>query len=142
VVNTDAISGSRPMNKMSWMGSNYTIVNMLRALLASITTFTCNEAMADRLNDCDFEKSSFQLTDWPNSSIMADFSNEKREFDSLLSLRTKVNERVLEARQNKLIGQSLYAKVILEISSEDKIFPLLQKDPAILPEIFITWGFS
>jgi isoleucyl-tRNA synthetase len=111
---------------------------VLLALLASITTFTCDEAMAYMLNDSDFGESYIQLMDWPNSSTMEDFSNEEREVDIRLSFKTKVNERLEQARQSKLIEQSLDAKAIIEISTEDKIFSLLRKYLEILPEIFIV----
>jgi hypothetical protein len=52
-------------------------------------------------------------------------------------LKAKVNEGLEQARENKLIGQSLDAKAITEISSEDKRFALLQKSLEILPEIFL-----
>jgi hypothetical protein len=53
-------------------------------------------------------------------------------------VKTKVNERLEQARQSKLIGQSLDAKAIIESSNQDKICPLLQKYLEILPEIFIV----
>ncbi|MDR1457534.1 MAG: isoleucine--tRNA ligase [Puniceicoccales bacterium] len=116
----------------------YMIFNMILALLAPITTFTCDEAMAYALNDNDFGEAHIQLMDWPSLDTMGDFSNEEREFDALLSFKTKVNEQLEQARQRKLIGQSLDAKAIIEISPKDKMFPSLQKHLEILPEVFIV----
>jgi isoleucyl-tRNA synthetase len=93
--------------------------------------------MAYALNDSDFEEAHIQLMDWPSVGMIGDFSNEEREFDALLSVKTKVNEQLEQARQSKLIGQSLDAKAIIEISSKDKMFSLLQKHEEILPEVFI-----
>jgi isoleucyl-tRNA synthetase len=75
--------------------------NMILALLASITTFTCDEAMAYALNGSDFEKTHIQLMDWPSVSTVEDVSNEEREFDTLLSFKTKINEQLEQARQSK-----------------------------------------
>ncbi|MDR2778839.1 MAG: isoleucine--tRNA ligase [Puniceicoccales bacterium] len=114
------------------------IFNMILALLAPITTFTCDEAMAYMLNDSDFGATYVQLIGWPDVSTIGNFANEEREFDTLLSFKTKINEQLERARQSKLIGQSLDAKAIIEISSSDKIFPVLKKYQEMLPEIFIV----
>ncbi|MDR1595750.1 MAG: isoleucine--tRNA ligase [Puniceicoccales bacterium] len=116
----------------------YTIFNVILAMLAPITTFTCDEAMAYALSNSDYCDKHIQLVDWPNPSSIADFSDEEREFDALLSFRTKVNEQLERSRQNKLIGQALDAKVIISIAKDDSLYALLTKNFTILPEIFIV----
>jgi isoleucyl-tRNA synthetase len=114
------------------------IFNSILALLAPIITFTCDEAMAHMLSGSDFCADHVQLLDWPDVAAFPDFSSEEREFDSLLSLRSAVNEQLERARQDKRIGQSLDAKVLMEISKDDPMLPLLERNFSILPEIFIV----
>jgi isoleucyl-tRNA synthetase len=116
----------------------YIIFNTILALLAPITTFTCDEAMAYMLGDGDYSENHVQLMDWPLIDQMPDFANEEREFDILLSLRSKVNEQLERARQGKLIGQSLDAKAIVEIFCDDFMVPTLDKYADFLPETFIV----
>ncbi|MDR1413542.1 MAG: isoleucine--tRNA ligase [Puniceicoccales bacterium] len=116
----------------------HTVLHAILALLAPITTFTCDEAVAYASGDGDFADNHIQLMDWPDSETIADFSAEKEEFDALLSLRSKVNEQLEHARQKKLIGQSLDGKVIMKISSDDPLIFLLKKYAELLPEIFIV----
>jgi isoleucyl-tRNA synthetase len=114
----------------------FVIFNTILALLSPIITFTCDEAMAHMLTGTDFSDRHPQLLDWPE--IECDFSDEEREFDGLLSFRTKVNEKLERARQDKLIGQSLDAKVVIDISQDDPTAVLLEKHRDLLPEIFIV----
>jgi isoleucyl-tRNA synthetase len=116
----------------------YIIFNTVLALLTPIITFTCDEAMAYMRNDSDFCGDHAQLLDWPDAGAMPDFSAEEREFDGLLSFRTLVNEQLERARQSKQIGQSLDAKVIVEISANDPVVALLERNFDILPETFIV----
>jgi isoleucyl-tRNA synthetase len=116
----------------------HTIFHTLVALLAPILTFTCDEALSQALHGTDFGDSHVQLLDWPRSDAMADFSEEEKEIDALLIFRAKVNEQLEIARQNKCIGQSLDAKVIIMAAADDKILPLLKKHFEILPEMFIV----
>jgi isoleucyl-tRNA synthetase len=85
----------------------YMLFDMILALFAPITTCTCDEAMAYAFNEDDFGEAHIQLMDWSRRGMIGDRSSEEREFDALLSFKTKVNEQLEQARQSKLIGQSL-----------------------------------
>ncbi|MDR1401623.1 MAG: isoleucine--tRNA ligase [Puniceicoccales bacterium] len=114
------------------------ILHTILALLAPITTFTCDEAMAYASNDSDFIDTHVQEMDWPKLEMIEDFPSEKQEFDTLLAFKSKVNEQLERARQEKMIGQSLDAKAIIKISSDDPLLFLLKKYAELLPEIFIV----
>jgi isoleucyl-tRNA synthetase len=126
------------MERRSSQTAIYTIFNTILALLAPITTFTCDEAMAYLLNDCGYSENHVQLMDWPSADSIPDFTGEELDFDTLLSLRAKVNEQLERARQSKLVGQSLDAKVIIDVHAGDPVVSLLDKYVDILPETFIV----
>jgi predicted transcriptional regulator len=82
--------------------------------------------MAFISNGSNFSDYHIQLRDWPKSNVIDDFLSEEQEFDTRVSFKTKINEQLEKAKQSKLIGQSLDAKAIIEISSDDDIFRLLK----------------
>ncbi|MDR2435847.1 MAG: isoleucine--tRNA ligase [Puniceicoccales bacterium] len=114
------------------------IVNALIAVLAPILTFTCDEALAFLLADSEFADRHVQLLDWPDADSFISFDAEEQEIDLLLKFRDVVNERLERAREGKLIGQSLDARVSIECANGDKYANVLEKHRDILEELFIV----
>src|SRR5690606_22047618 len=86
----------------------------------------------------DFSENSIHLQSWPVAE--PSWRNEQitQEVNSLLKFRDSVNEKLEEARQSKVLGQSLDAQVIISASKDDETFQLLSKYEASLPEFFIV----
>ncbi|MDR3274340.1 MAG: isoleucine--tRNA ligase [Puniceicoccales bacterium] len=116
----------------------FLIINTLIAILSPILTFTCDEALAFLVSGSEFSAQHAQLLNWPGSSSFMDFEAEEREVDLLLKFRDAVNEKLEHARQEKLIGQSLDARVIIECAGSDKYADVLKKYVDTLEEIFIV----
>jgi isoleucyl-tRNA synthetase len=111
------------------------IFHILIRLLAPILTFTCDEAHASQK---EMTSDSIHLTEWPKvEDIPEDISIEK-ELDSILEFRSQVNEKLEKMRQEKIIGQSLDAHVIIRGPSQNAPFQLLRKNEVDLPEYFIV----
>ncbi|MDR2200983.1 MAG: class I tRNA ligase family protein [Puniceicoccales bacterium] len=112
------------------------IFNVLVRLLAPILTFTADEAMAYFLgNRADGGDFSIHLMDWPTVSAIGDFT-EFTEIDRIVQFREKIHEKLEILRQNKIIGQSLDARVNIYGSGE--FFDILRKYEQTLPEYFIV----
>ncbi|MDR0590735.1 MAG: class I tRNA ligase family protein, partial [Puniceicoccales bacterium] len=108
------------------------IFGALTRLLAPILTFTADEAM-------DYfpggrGAASVHLMDWPDVSEVEDFP-EEAEVEAIIQFREKIHEKLEILRQNKVIGQSLDAKII--IKGSDDMFKILEKHEKDLPEFFI-----
>ncbi|MDR0679442.1 MAG: isoleucine--tRNA ligase [Puniceicoccales bacterium] len=116
----------------------FIIVNTLIALLSPILTFTCDEALAFLLTDSEFSDRHVQLLDWPNFDFFENFEAEEGEIDLILKFRDGVNEQLERARQSKLIGQSLDARVIITCGDGNKYANVLKKHSDILEEMFIV----
>ncbi len=116
----------------------YIVLNILIAILSPILTFTCDEALAYLLTNTETSDQHVQLLDWPTSDIIKNFSKEEAEIDALLKLRDKVNEKLEQARQKKIIGQSLEAKIYINCPNNDPIASLIKTHINILEELFIV----
>lgn len=114
----------------------YHIFQVLVRLLAPILTFTADEAYA-YIQKTEKLK-SIHLENWPQ--IKKSWFNESlvEEIENIFRVRDKVNEKLEKARQDKLLGQSLDAQVLISGSSEDSTFKLLKKYENLLPEFFIV----
>lgn len=116
----------------------FKIFNVLIRLLAPIITFTCDEALSFFVDGNEHSKHHVQLLEWPLENDIITNNDAERDVDGLLSFKQNVNEQLEHARKEKLIGQSLDAKVTITISSSDIRINLLKKYLDILPEIFIV----
>jgi isoleucyl-tRNA synthetase len=111
------------------------IFRALNRLLAPILTFTADESMAYFLGNQEYGKESVHLMDWPEASEIGDFENFA-EVDAIIQFREKIHEKLEILRQNKMIGQSLDAKVVLRGSGD--VFEILKQYEKDLPEFFIV----
>ena len=100
--------------------------------------FTADEAWSYAQNNSDFSDKLIALADWPVADSAWDDSETASDITALRSfLSTQVNELLEGLRQQKKIGQSLDAKVVITGSSRNPEFARLQKYVNELPELFI-----
>ncbi|MDR1907222.1 MAG: isoleucine--tRNA ligase [Puniceicoccales bacterium] len=112
------------------------IFKVLTRLLAPILTFTADEAVAYFQGNREYvEGGAVHLMDWPEVSEIEDFE-EEAEVDAIIQFREKIHEQLENLRKDKIIGQSLDAKVI--VKGSDIMFKVLQKYKKDLPEFFIV----
>ncbi len=117
----------------------YFILDALVRMLAPILCFTADEiwtAMPHRRGD-DAENVMFNPMVKPWDAYSLD-EKTLAEMNRLIELRDVVNASLEEARNNKLIGKSLEADVILTCSDED--FAVLDKYKEKLPMLLIVSG--
>ena len=116
----------------------YEITRSLISMLAPILVFTAEEVWTYfcKLYP-DNKKESIHLCDWPKFDNNLIDTQLEQKFDKILELRTEI-QRVLEMlRQDKVIGTSLEAKVII-YSESDEYRAFLQDNKNILKETCIV----
>jgi isoleucyl-tRNA synthetase len=130
-------SPSDPLRRSS-QTAIHIIFSVFTRLIAPLVPFTADEAWSYSHNDSDFGEQVIALADWPVVDPAWDDAETASDISALRSfLSTQVNERLEGLRQQKTIGQSLDAKVVITGSSSDPEFARLQKYANDLPEIFI-----
>ncbi len=112
----------------------YYIFEVLVRLLAPILTFTADEAYKFLHPNAE----SLHLEDWPKANFSWENDSVLEDVEKIFKVRDKVNEKLEEARQNKMLGQSLDAQVVLFGSMQDPVFQLLKKYESLLPQLFIV----
>ncbi|MDR0444907.1 MAG: isoleucine--tRNA ligase [Puniceicoccales bacterium] len=113
---------------------HYIFITLVR-LLAPILTFTCDEAYGSQSGT---KLESVHLTEWPKVEDIPEEISVEENLDRILELRSQVNEKLEKMRQEKTIGQSLDAHVIIYGPKEDSLFQLLQNNESDLPTYFIV----
>ena len=107
-------------------------------MIAPLVPFTADEAWSFAQNDCDFADQAIALADWP--VVDPNWDNEETA-DDITALRgflsNQVNDRLEALRQQKIIGQSLDAKLVIAGSPSNPEFARLKKYASDLPELFI-----
>ncbi|OIO59232.1 MAG: isoleucine--tRNA ligase [Verrucomicrobia bacterium CG_4_10_14_3_um_filter_43_23] len=116
----------------------YEIFNVLVRLLAPILSFTADEAFSFFTHKKEYGKLCIHLEAFP--AVNEDWKNPEiaEDIEKLFKIRSLVNEHMEDARQKKLLGQSLDAKVTFSASNSNDSFKLLQRYIKELPEFFIV----
>lgn len=112
----------------------YHTFNALVRILSPILAFTADEAWSFFVKD----QTSVHLESWPVAG--KDWSNPELalEIERVFEVRNLVNERLEKLRQDKVLGQSLDAQVIISGGKNEDNFKLLEKFKDHLSEFFIV----
>ena len=114
------------------------IFSVFTRLIAPLVPFTADEAWSFAQNDSDFGDQAIALADWPVVDPNWEDAETADDITALRSfLSSQVNDRLEALRQQKTIGQSLDAKLVITSSSSNPNFARLQKYASDLPELFI-----
>lgn len=112
----------------------YHILETLTLLLAPVLTFTADEAY----RSLHPQTESIHLQSWPQPNPQWINQPLADEIVKILKIRDLVNEKLEHARQNKLLGQSLDAQVLINCDPQHPDYQLLKKYESLLPEFFIV----
>jgi len=117
----------------------YAILRGLLGLLAPMLPFTTDEAWSHLAAGNDFTEDSIHLQPWPEPDAAwasPTFVQAAADIETILKFRERIYEKLEVLRQEKKIGKSLDAQVILTGSAEP--MPLLRRYADDLPEMFIV----
>lgn len=137
-VTKDRMYASSPEDKARRAGQTtmYIILDTLTRLLAPVLAFTAEEIWKYLPHKDGDNAESVMLNDWPTVEPEYDNKELEEKWDKLLDIRDMVLKALEDARNKKLIGQSLQAKVVLKVNGE--LLSFLNENEDILPLIFIT----
>ncbi len=137
-VTKDRMYASRPDDPSRRAGQTamFIILDTLTRLLAPVLAFTADEIWKYLPHGPNDNPESVMLNDWPE--VKPEYENEALmlKWNRILEVRDAVLKALEEARNKKLIGQSLQAKVILRADGE--LFDFLNENLQLLPTVFIT----
>jgi len=128
-------SAARSKIRRSAQTALFLILRETLLLMAPILPFTTEEAW-ENMPGFKNKEESIHLALFPQLAEEWLTPEEKQDFETLLKVRDKVLKALEEARAGKLIGNSLEAKVILEIPAS--LQPTLDKYFKDLPMLFIV----
>ena len=117
----------------------YEVCRTLLRIIAPILTFTADEAWGYLQGNSDFGyQHSIHLEDFPKADARYDDATLKEEFEHLFKVREQVQAELEKSRQQKEIGQSLDAQVLLSLGGLHPYKNVLEKYKEQLPEYFIV----
>jgi isoleucyl-tRNA synthetase len=111
---------------------------VLCRILAPLVPFTADEVWEHWRAEDDPE--SVHLALWPDVAVSRGAEAVQEKYRLLLDLRSLVLSRLEDARNRKLIGAALEAKVLLSVGDEALYALLMKTDPKELQELFIVSG--
>ena len=138
----DRLYTSAPKSKArrSAQTALYRVQHALVRLFAPVLAFTCEEAWGHmRQLPGDPESVHLALAPMPEeltAGLPEEHERLSADWDRLMEVRETVLKSLEEARNAKLIGAPLEAKIVLE--ADGGLMPLLERYQAELPSIFIT----
>jgi isoleucyl-tRNA synthetase len=118
----------------------HSIFGVLVKVLAPILAFTSDEAWAYATQRTEYSDDPVHLQDWPEPHAEWNSEAIAGDFESLLAVRTQVNEAIEPLRAAGKLGKSLDAAVSL--TAKAPLQPVLEKHRDLLPELFIVSDVS
>lgn len=117
----------------------YEVCQTLLRLIAPILTFTADEAWGYFNGNSDFGyEQSIHLEDFPIVVEQYEDNTLMQDFETLFKIREAIQAELEKSRQQKIIGQSLDAQVLLSIGSQNPAAAIIKKYNKELPEYFIV----
>jgi len=114
----------------------YIILDTLTRLLAPVLVFTSEEIWKYFPHGENDNPESVMLNDWPEVRPEYEDQALAEKWDRILEVRETVLKALEDARNEKLIGQSLQAKVVLKAGKP--LYDFLESVKELLPTVFIT----
>jgi isoleucyl-tRNA synthetase len=130
--------GARDPKRLSAQTALYEVLQALLRLSAPVLAFTAEEAWAQLPASFKGGVESVHFSAWPKARPEWRHPEIEEELGQLVDLvRPNVSKRLEEARAAKAIGHPYDAAITLSVRSK-KIFRLLTKHQALLPQLFIV----
>jgi len=130
------LGSANPLRRSS-QSALHLVFHILARILAPVLPFTTDEAVAFA-SGAEFGPGSVHLGDWPTFPADWPKAEDTSDTAAILRLRAKVNEALEPHRAGGRIGKSLDAAVTLIVPASDPLGPLLGRNLASLPELFIV----
>jgi isoleucyl-tRNA synthetase len=133
------VSAKNSQERRSSQTAIHEIFHTLIRLLAPMIPFTCDEALAFHATGTELALDrAIQLEEWPIAHSEWAKSKASLEIEAILNLRETVHAALEPLRQDKKIGQSLDADVLILVRQGSEIETILKRHESALPEYFIV----
>ncbi|MEG0371752.1 MAG: class I tRNA ligase family protein, partial [Clostridium sp.] len=114
----------------------YEILNALVRMIAPVMSFTAEEIWSFVKKEDGESAESVLLAEWPQVSDDSSDKDLEDKWDKMREIRTEVSKALEIARREKVIGNSLNAKVY--INAEGEVYDFLENMREYLETIFIV----
>ena len=114
----------------------YKVLDALTLVLTPILAYTCDEIWREMKHDSSRNPESPLFNDIPSADYIGIDEEFVAKWDRIHEIRTDVQKALELARNEKIIGKPLEAKVVLYADGE--LYTFLDGVKTALPEIFIT----
>ena len=122
--------------RRSAQSAMYMILNAMVKLLAPVLAYTCEEIWKFMPHLADEDKESVMFSTMPEVNAEYNDAVLEEKWNKIIDVRTDVNKALELARNEKTIGKSLDADVVVYAKGE--LLDLLKSMESELAEIFIT----
>jgi len=128
-------SGPASLERRSGQTAMFLVLRDTLKMMAPILPFTTDEAW-EAMPGYQGKEESVHLTDFPEETAGWLSEEMMKKVDRLLDIREKVQKEMEKARESKLIGNSLEARLLFK--APDEVYDLLAEFKADLPALFIV----
>jgi isoleucine--tRNA ligase len=132
------VEGKTSKERRSAQTAMYIILSKLVRILAPITAFTAEEIwkyMPKKENENTF---SIMLEDYPKYDEKLYDKKLDDKFKKIIEIKELVSKKLEEAREEKLIGQTLEAKVTVSANKENELYEIIKNNKNLIEDVLIV----
>lgn len=132
------VEGKTSKERRSAQTAMYIILSKLVRILAPITAFTAEEIwkyMPKKENENTF---SIMLEDYPKYDEKLYDKKLDDKFKKIIEIKELASKKLEEAREEKLIGQTLEAKVTVSANKENELYEIIKNNKNLIEDVLIV----
>ena len=132
------VEGKTSKERRSAQTAMYIILSKLVRILAPITAFTAEEIwkyMPKTENENTF---SIMLEDYPKYDEKLYNKELDDKFKKIIEIKELASKKLEEAREEKLIGQTLEAKVTVSANKENELYQIIKNNKNLIEDVLIV----
>ena len=132
------VEGKTSKERRSAQTAMYIILSKLVRILAPITAFTAEEIwryMPKKENENTF---SIMLEDYPKYDEKLYDKELDDKFKKIIEIKELASKKLEEAREEKLIGQTLEAKVTVSANKENELYEIIKNNKNLIEDVLIV----
>ena len=132
------VEGKTSKERRAAQTAMYIILSKLVRILAPITSFTAEEIwkyMPKTENENTF---SIMLEDYPKYDEKLYNKKLDDKFKKIIEIKELASKKLEEAREEKLIGQTLEAKVTVSANKENELYELIKDNKKLIEDVLIV----
>lgn len=132
------VEGKNSKERRSAQTAMYIILSKLVRILAPIIAFTAEEIwkyMPKKENENTF---SIMLEDYPKYDEKLYNKELDDKFKKIIEIKELASKKLEEAREEKLIGQTLEAKVTVSANKENELYEIIKNNKNLIEDVLIV----